>query len=155
MASKPPRLVHPRVSRLAASDTLAALSGSAAFMESGTLSGSRRECCNHAEARAKQRGRRVKAHCSFPRNWGLRAERREVALREQRRSRGSGRARVRGCGADGMAFAFRVGCDLPLSTNPQVRCRHGSGLCLVTLARTWVSSGNPLFSTREISSNTQ
>lgn len=47
--------------------------------------------------------------------------------------------------------AFRVECDLPLSTNPQVRCRHGSGLCLVTLARTWVPSGNPLFVTeREI-----
>jgi hypothetical protein len=61
--------------------------------ESGTLSGSRRECCNHAEAIAKQRGRRAKAHSFFPRNWGLRAERREVALREQRRSRGSGRAR--------------------------------------------------------------
>ncbi len=43
--------------------------------------------------------------------------------------------------------AFRVRRDLALSTNPQVRCRHGSGLCLVTLAGTWVPSGNPLFVT--------
>ena len=63
-----------------------------------------------------------------------------------------------GCGAHGLAChrrhtevfrelaARRVRCDLRLSTNPQVQCRHRSGLCLVTVARTWVPSGNPLSS---------